>query len=85
MRREALAFLDAMTAQAYAEDEHEPHVLLIVDPEAAPDYTGPVVGPYPDRATALEAAAAKRAGLNDGNNDVPFEVHVVRFFDAADE
>ena len=78
----ALDFLDEMRQMQLAEDAPHPHVLLVVDPESVPDYEGPVIGPYPNRAAAAQAALAKAEELNRGNTDTPFQVHVVRFWPA---
>lgn len=66
--------LDAM---ALDEDEHAPHVVLVVDDELGP---GPAAGPFHGAVRALAAAEHLEAALNDGGFDPPVRTQVVRLF-----
>ena len=62
-----------------AEDEHAPHVVLVVDPECG---IGPAAGPFPGLMAALAAAARIEDGLNADQSEPPVRVEVVRLFSA---
>ena len=62
---------------ALAEDEHAPHVVLVLDPECG---LGPAAGPFDGIMPALAAAAELEAALNADQNELPVRVEVVRLF-----
>lgn len=62
---------------ALAEDEHAPHVVLVLDPECG---LGPAAGPFDGIMSALAAAAELEAALNQDESELPVRVEVVRLF-----
>jgi hypothetical protein len=71
------AFLEVLDADALAEDEHAPHVVLIVDAELGP---GPAAGPFAGALPALVAAEHLEAALNREVGEAPVRTRVVRLF-----
>ena len=71
------ALLYALDAAALAEDEHAPHVVLIVDAELGP---GPAAGPFAGALPALVAAERLEAALNQHPADPPVRTRIVRLF-----
>ncbi|HJS83670.1 MAG TPA: hypothetical protein VJ742_12630 [Nitrososphaera sp.] len=74
-----------MEALQFAEDEHQQHIVVILNP-AAPGTPGlgSAHGPFPDALSALTAAEALQQRLNAGNEDdpeyVPVRVIPLRLF-----
>jgi len=66
-----------LDARALAEDEHAPHVVLVIDDELGP---GPAAGPFQGAVPALVAAERLAAALNHGGFDPPVRTQVVRLF-----
>jgi hypothetical protein len=62
---------------ALAEDEHAPHVVLVLDPECG---LGPAAGPFEGIMPALAAASELEAALNADQTELPVRVEVVRLF-----
>jgi len=62
---------------ALAEDEHAPHVVLVLDPECG---LGPAAGPFDGVMPALAAAAELEEALNADETELPVRVEVVRLF-----
>ena len=60
-----------------SEDEHAPHVVLVLDPECG---LGPAAGPFDGIMPALAAAAELEAALNEDGTELPVRVEVVRLF-----
>src|SRR5947208_3211748 len=71
------ALIARLEAMALAEDEHAPHVVLVLDPECG---LGPAAGPFDGVMPALAAAAELEAALNEDKNELPVRVEVVRLF-----
>ena len=69
--------LSQLDAIALAEDEHAPHVVLVVDDELGP---GPAAGPFKGVLPAFVAAERLAAALNEGSQDRPVRTQVVRLF-----
>ena len=59
------------------EDEHAPHVVLVIDDELG---AGPAAGPFYGAMPALEAAERLQAAFDDGTFDPPVRTQVVRLF-----
>jgi hypothetical protein len=74
------ALVARLEAMALAEDEHAPHVVLVVDPDCG---VGPAVGPFPGVMAALTEAARLEAALNADVTEPPVKVEVVRLFSAS--
>jgi hypothetical protein len=64
-----------------AEDEHAPHVVLVIDPEIG---LGPAAGPFDGVMAALAAAAELETALNTDTHEPPVRVEVVRLFSRRD-
>ena len=62
---------------ALAEDEHAPHVVVVVDNELGP---GPAAGPFPGALPAMVAAERLEAALNAHELDPPVRTQVLRLF-----
>lgn len=71
------ALIARLEAMALAEDEHAPHVVLVLDPECG---IGPAAGPFDGLMAALAAAAELEAALNADSDETPVRVEVVRLF-----
>ena len=69
--------MSRLDALALAEDEHAPHVVVVIDEELGP---GPAAGPFEGALPALVAAERLEAALNDGSLDGPVRTQVVRLF-----
>ncbi|HEX3395035.1 MAG TPA: hypothetical protein VHS52_10940, partial [Acidimicrobiales bacterium] len=69
--------LSALDALCLAEDEHAPHVVLLIDDELGP---GPAAGPFNGALPALVAAEELQAAFDDGTFDPPLRTQVVRLF-----
>jgi hypothetical protein len=69
--------LGRLDALALANDEHAPHVVLVVDEELGP---GPAAGPFDGALPALVAAERLEEALNDGSLGAPVRTQVVRLF-----
>ena len=69
--------LGELDRAALAEDEHAPHVVLIVDNELGP---GPAAGPFPGALPAMVAAERLEAALNAYELDSPVRTRVLRLF-----
>jgi hypothetical protein len=67
----------ALDAAALAEDEHAPHVVVLVDKTLG---SGPATGPFGGIVEAFAAAERLEAVLNDGNPDSPVKARVLRLF-----
>ena len=74
---ELQVLLSELDAAALAEDEHAPHVVLIVDAELGP---GPAAGPFSGALPALVAAERLEADLNRGSAEPPVRTRVIRLF-----
>ena len=71
------ALIARLEAMAMAEDEHAPHVVVVLDPEIG---LGPAAGPFDGLMPALAAAAELETALNADGNELPVRVEVVRLF-----
>ena len=69
--------LSQLDARALEEDEHAPHVVLVMDDELGP---GPAAGPFEGAMPAFVAAERLAAALNEGSVDPPVRTQVVRLF-----
>ena len=69
--------LSQLDARALEEDEHAPHVVLVVDDELGP---GPAAGPFDGAIPAFAAAEELAAALNEGSIDPPVRTQVVRLY-----
>ena len=69
--------LHELDAAALAEDEHAPHVVVIVDNELGP---GPAAGPFQGALPAMVAAERLEAALNVHSLDPPVRTRVLRLF-----
>ncbi|MBV8984737.1 MAG: hypothetical protein JO248_09890 [Acidimicrobiia bacterium] len=63
--------------ELFAEDEHAPHIIIVVDEELG---VGPAAGPFPGAVQALVAAERLEAALNAGEVEAPVHTRVVRLF-----
>lgn len=79
-REAALAMLADMTAQAAADDERRPSVLLCFDPETG---TYSARGPFPDGVSAFAAIDGWRSELEPGLDPggLPWTFHVAPLYD----
>ena len=75
--RHVARLVSRLDAIALAEDEHAPHVVLVIDDELGP---GPAAGPFHGALPALVAAEQLEAALNDGSLDARVRTQVVRLF-----
>lgn len=66
-----------LDAAAIDEDEHAPHIVVVVDRELGP---GPAAGPFAGALPALVAASQLEAALNEQSGDPPVRAQVVRLF-----
>ena len=69
--------LTLLEAVSLDEDEHAPHVVLLMDDELGP---GPAAGPFEGAMPALEAAERLQAAFDDGTFDPPVRTQIVRLF-----
>ena len=70
-------FLTVLDRMCLAEDEHAPHVVLLIDDELGP---GPAAGTFNGAMPALVAAEQLQDAFNDGTFDPPVRTQVVRLF-----
>lgn len=75
--RDVTELVTTLDAVCLAEDEHAPHVVLLIDDELGP---GPAAGPFLGAMPALEAAERLQAAFDDGTFDPPVRTRVVRLF-----
>jgi hypothetical protein len=73
----AVRLVSRLDAIALEEDEHAPHVVLVVDDELGP---GPAAGPFDGAVPAFMAAERLEAALNGDGVDPPVRTRVVRLF-----
>ena len=69
--------VSALDAAALAEDEHAPHVVVLMDEALG---SGPAAGPYGGIVEAFVAAERLEAVLNDASPDTPVRARVMRLF-----
>ena len=74
---ELVSVVDELDAAVLAEDEHAPHVVVVIDAELG---AGPAAGPFAGTMPALVAAERLQAALNTGQVDPPVRAQVVRLF-----
>ena len=74
---ELVSLLNRLDADALREDEHAPHVVVVIDDELG---AGPAAGPFDGAVAAFVAAERLRATLNTGIEDSPVRTQVVRLF-----
>ena len=74
---ELVSVVDELDAAVLAEDEHAPHVVVVIDAELG---AGPAAGPFAGAMPALVAAERLQAALNTGQVDPPVRAQVVRLF-----
>ena len=68
--------------EVMAEDEHAPHVIVVVDEALG---VGPAAGPFHGAVQALAAAERLEAALNACAVDAPVYTRVVRLFSPREE
>jgi hypothetical protein len=69
--------LRELDAAAIDEDEHAPHVVVVVDRDLGP---GPAAGPFAGALPALVAAEQLEAALNEQSGNPPVRTQVIRLF-----
>ena len=69
--------LSELDRAALADDEHAPHVVVIVDNELG---AGPAAGPFAGALPAMVAAERLEAALNEHEADSPVRTRVLRLF-----
>ena len=72
-----VSVLHELDAAALSEDEHAPHVVVVIDDELG---AGPAAGPFEGAVPALVAAEWLEAALNTASVDPPVRARVVRLF-----
>jgi len=75
------AIVGRLDALSLAEDEHAPHVVLLIDDDLGP---GPAAGPFNGAMPALEAAERLQE-VFDTTFDPPIRTRVVRLFTPAQD
>jgi hypothetical protein len=71
------AVLQDLDGAALAEDEHAPHVVVLVDDELGP---GPAAGPFAGALPAFEAAVELEVALNREGTEPSVHTRVLRLF-----
>ena len=71
------AAVQDLDSAALAEDEHAPHVVVVIDDELGP---GPAAGPFPGFLHALEAAVELEVSLNRDAGTPTVHTRVLRLF-----
>ena len=69
--------LGELDAAALHDDEHAPHVVVVLDADLGP---GPAAGPFPGALPAFAAAERLEAALNDHGEEPPVRTTVLRLF-----